>query len=491
MKKKLTIAIAALLSSYAANSFAALPTGNNSRCDICVPSFCGGFTIGITGLYWRPTPEDDFALTFPDFRRLDRLEPDQGAGLSTDDLALRDVDFDFDRGHFHHVKRNYNWGWRANIGYVFPCSGNDVNLTYTHWNKDRRRHSSEFAFGIPTTSALFFPDGKFFAPFKLTAPLSIVGTAAMTTGAGTFVTPGDIYPIGTTFDIEFSPLDAVAFRAKSRLENNTWDLDFGQAINVGCNFRLRWFGGLRYSKLKHDLDVSSDFLRKGILPLSEEASTTAAPVTFTLGGATTGVALADIEVDPVLDFTATLRDIARHRSDFNGVGPRFGIDASYHVGGGFGIVGSLSTSLLAGRIESSFSERIEVAGVFTFDTANSTVTGTEFTTAPVVTGITPAPSPTELTFIDPVRPVELLSFRHPNETRIVPNIDAKIGVDWSYQACNCSRTKVTVEAGYLVSHYFNAIDRLSGVDVIEPAVRARHTFDVSFDGPYVGVEVKI
>lgn len=461
--KKITVGLAALLSGYAANSLAALPNGTSS-CAVCVPSFCGGFTFGLTGLYWRPsTPHLDYALTYPAF------DPTG--------------DFLFTNGRYHSVDHDYDWGFKANVGYVFPCSGNDVNLTYTHWDNDDHDSVRDFAFLFPATTGPFFtPTGTFPAPFVTTAPITLSGTLVAGV-AGTFT---DEIPVGTPFVFFFDPADLTEVSAHSDFENHTWDLDFGQTINVGCNFRLRWFGGLRYSRLEHTLDVTHDFAAVGTV-----VGPTLTSVAFTVVLGTAAGVTAVGTVIPVFDVAATLREIVNQKSDFDGIGPRFGFDASYHVGGGFGIVASLATSLLVGEIESTFSERIETAGVVTLDLAATTVDIGTVGGVVVTPGSTVVTAPVGPLAVTPVFPVELFNFKHPDETRVVPNIDAKIGLDWTYQFCNCSRSKVTVEAGYMVSHYFNAIDRLSEVGAFDPELRTRHTIDASFDGPYVGVQVNL
>lgn len=457
--KKITIGLAALLSSYAANSLAALP--GTSSCAATVPvSNCGGFIFGLTGLYWRPsTPHLDYALAYPVF--------DTAAGTI------------FTNGRYHSVDHKYDWGFKANIGYVFPCSANDVNVTYTHWDNDDDDHIRDFPFIFPSISAAFFPGGAFPAAFVTTAPIVVTGDAIVTPIPGTFA--ADI-PTGTPFVFLFDEGDLTEVSARSNFENHTWDLDFGQTINVGCNFSLRWFGGLRYTRLEHSLDVTHDFAATGTV-----VGPTLTPVITVAFGA----ALVTIvgTLIPVFDVTATLRDIVNQKSEFDGIGPRFGFDASYHFCGGFGIVASLATSLLVGETESTFSERVETAGVATLDLGATFVgipdLGTTVVTVVDLTG------PVGLLPIAPVEPLTLFSYKHPDETRVVPNIDAKIGLDWTYQFCNCSHTRVSVEAGYMVSHYFNAIDRLSEVGAFDPELRSRHTIDASFDGPYVGVQVNL
>jgi hypothetical protein len=484
--KKLTVGLAVLLSGYAANSLAALPATSGSRCDVCVPTYCGGFTFGLYGLYWRATsPETDFALSFPGFNN--------------------DGSFLFTGGNFHHHDHRYDWGWKADIGYVFPCSGNDVVLTYTHWDNSHRRHLDNFGFVLPTTTAIFSsssifsdPDdfGRFFtAQF---GPVIYTGLAAIATPGSSTLTPSEAFVAPTRLLVPFDPSDIVGIHARSRFENNTWDLDFGQSINVGCNFKLRWFGGLRYSRIEHRVHTAIEFAKDQVGSTLEPVLVTA---TFTIGTVT---ATAPAIVTPVADVAVTVRDVVRQRSEFNGIGPRFGFDATYHVGGGFGVVGNIATSLLVGDHEAHFSERIETAGSIIITPADLAATTIQFigplspsTTTlgagatPVageITGIEGVAAGTAL-ILNPAVPFEHFSFRHPDQRRVVPNVDAKLGLDWTYQFCNCSRSKLTIEAGYMVSHYWDVVDRLSRADAFRPENRSRHVIDVSFDGPYVGVQV--
>src|SRR5688572_15601902 len=117
--KKLTIGLAVLLSGVAINSNAAVSSGT-SPFNVCVPSLCGGFSIGLTGYWWRPsTAHLDYAVTYP------------GATLPTFDPLIGPdpfgpFDIVFGDGHHHSVDHDHDWGYKINIGYVFPCTGNDV-----------------------------------------------------------------------------------------------------------------------------------------------------------------------------------------------------------------------------------------------------------------------------------------------------------------------------------------------------------------------------
>jgi hypothetical protein len=491
--KKLTVGLAVLLSGYAANSLAALPTGVSTRCDVCVPSYCGGFTFGATGLYWRATsPQRNYAMDYPG----------------------RENDFGHLHGsaNHHHLHHRYDWGWRANIGYVFPCSGNDIKLTYTNWNRHHRHHHHE-GFGIPSDSLPFFlHHGVYPAHFRLAVPQTLVGTALNTVDR-MILFSGVLNHV----NIPVHPRDIIRIRPHSKFENNTWDLDFGQAVSVGCNFRLRWFGGVRYSRIKHDFRVHTEAAVRGLhlgepirrVPFTVAPADTVAPgfPAVGTGTPTTGT------VRPYMDVAVNLFDQVRRHSKFDGVGPRLGIDGSYHVGGGFGVVGSLSAALLVGNTRNHFHECMEGGGTITFlpGTAvklDPALTGplagsqfygehvTDLPTAPELAGMPVPPLAINPPFGTPIGVVldqefNGICFHHPNETRVVPNIDAKLGLDWTYQFCNCSRSKLTIEAGYLVSYFFNPVDRFSALDAMAPQLHNRHNLDVSFDGPYVAVEVKL
>lgn len=458
--KKLTIGLAVLLSGFAANSFAALPTGT-SRCDVSVPSYCGGFTFGLTGLYWRASSSgEDFANTFP------------GADFSFTPTTPFDAFTSLGSGDRRHHRYDYDWGFKANVGYIFPCSGNDINLTYTHWDHDHHRNVDLGEFALP----------------PVTSTVALLSSGPLLTFTNGVATATALLPLAAILsDPAFTVTDfATAVSDRVDTENHTWDLDFGQTINAGCNFKVRFFGGLRYSRLEHKQDTTfvtafsgTSAPTPGVVITGDQLIPVTPPTAIFGGAAALPVALDDV----------TVTDIFHRDSKFDGIGPRFGFDVAYHFGGGFGLVGNLSTSLLVGEIDNTFADRVVTDGVFTLLGAPVPATG-------ITLGF-PVGLPAAL--IDPAVGVATpfgvdsgdLSFHHPDHTRVVPNIDAKIGLDWTYQFCNCSRTKLTIEAGYLVSHYFNAIDRTTAVEALNPEVSPNHTLDLSFDGPYVSVQVAL
>lgn len=434
MRKQLTIGLAVLLSGFAANALAGVPIGN-SKFGVAVPSFCGGFYFGVSGLWWRAhTDHLDYAVTYPHFNA-------DGTG-------------NYNGGHYHSIDpHKYDWGWHGKVGYIFPCTGNDVQLSYTY-NRNREHSWTEHhPYTLTTLTDLFRPDKQLFAP-------AVVGNVSFTGGSVA------IAPIRGTLD----PRNVDQIWAHSHFHNNTWDLDFGQHATFGCNTHLRWFAGARYSNLRHNLESY----------LTASSNT---PVTVTgvnIPGTSVGTATLGFNVN------SHLQDWNSQHSRFNGIGPRFGVDAYYDFCGGFGVNGSVSTALIIGHTESWYYDKTVIHATPTLTSANSSITQAAINAST-------SPTTTEVS--------EVSSYYIPHETRVVPNIDAKLALNYSYQFCNCSRTKLTIEAGWQVSEFFNPFERLyrigahpANVDQDrsgEPINRVRHTLDLSYDGPFVNVQVNL
>lgn len=348
--KKIMLGMALVLSGITTNSFA-LP---KTSCDVNVPCFNGGLTFGLAGLYLRPsTSEIDYALVYPTI-----TESTNG--------SVKSVDPDYD------------WGYRVNVGYMFPCTGNDVSLTYTNF-----KSSDKDAVTLTTGQVLF----STLTPFVF--------------GADEF--------IGTSSN------------AKTTFEVQAVDLDFGQHLSLGCNTRMRFTGGLRYARLDTQLDVNH-------------------------------IATALFDTDGPMD---RLVLNSKQNSRFQGVGPRFGTAIDYNIGHGFNVIGEATGALLIGHVKSDYTEHAVI-------TEGTVVEDDAFA-----------------------------GYKYSEDTRVVPNLTAKLGLGYNFQFNNCSQTKFTIEAGYQVDHYFNATDRLGGVGISQPEMRTRHSIDTSFAGPYVGLQVHI
>jgi hypothetical protein len=177
-----------------------------------------------------------------------------------------------------------------------------------------------------------------------------------------------------------------------------------------------------------------------------------------------GVRLADLEssfktrydgvmVDPGLLLGDAFVGNTERKSKFEGAGPRVGTAVEYSLGNGFGVVGQATTSLLVGNVRSNHLQHevvLDGDDVNVFEVTTSEHRG-----------------------------------KHPH---VVPNLNAKLGVNYNYQFCNPTRTKLTLEAGYQVDHYFNVEDRINGFDAF--ATGNLQAINTSFNGPYVGLQIK-
>lgn len=156
-------------------------------------------------------------------------------------------------------------------------------------------------------------------------------------------------------------------------------------------------------------------------------------------------------------------------SRFQGVGPGMGVDAHYCLGCGFGIVEHLDTALVVGNARRNSREAVEQI-------------------------ITIPGSTSETVFAD-------AAFPSYNRNRVVPVIDLKLGVDYSFalNCCPCWCTAFTVEAGWSFSQYFNPLDRLTTNTILQNTGEGGDTIpliasavptgnfvsDVGLNGPYL------
>lgn len=348
--KRLSIALAAI--GLSAGAFAALPAATDPTV-VNVPQLPGGFVVGVTGYYLQPSSTNG---------DLDYASVNTGTTtpFSSD---LRSVD------------PSNSWGWGVNVGYIFPNTGNDVNLSYFHLST-----SDTDSAGVASTVGYISSNGADFSELSHT----ITGAAS-----------------------------------KAEYDLNQVDLTAGQFINVGCRLILHPNAGLRWAQLQRD--ITSVYVAP---------TTTATQVT---GSQAVGI---------------------EEKSDFSGIGPVAGIDASYYIGMGFGAVGHFDTAVLVGRINSDTDVGIVAA-------AGSGTTATS-------------------------------SFTHldaDNITRVVPVVDAKLGLDYTYVFNNAANSDLTLEAGWMFSNYSNSVDRLPGVAYTSSAgyAGARSTSDVGLNGPYASL----
>lgn len=333
----LGFAVAGLTASIGA--YAALPTGAEPF-QVNIPKLKPGLEFNVTGLYLRPTQNNlDYATV----------------------LTV---------GNTNNVSVNpeYNLGFGLGIGYVFPNSGNDVRLNWTHFSsKDTNSVSTQIAAGAPI----------------IYVPYNFAYLANITNASGS-----------------------------TKFKYDAIDLVGGHFVNFGARLQVRIFGGLRYASLENDF---TQFYANQI---------------GVVGGY--GITFGNV-------------------SKFNGIGPLFGVDMAYHLGNHFGIVGQVAGSLLIGSVKSNINFIQNL-------TLNNNTTTSTFT------------------------------ITSNNVNRVVPGVDAKLGVDYSYPLCIGSVFSVfTAELGYQGTYYVNAFDQLQlGLGAVNRIVDS-----IGFNGPYLSLNLKV
>lgn len=171
-----------------------------------------------------------------------------------------------------------------------------------------------------------------------------------------------------------------------------WDavnVEFGQHVDFGMFKDIRFHGGIQYARIDTTLSAREDTL---LFPVAT----------------------------------------ARVRSEFEGVGPRVGVDMTYNWGNGFGIFANGATAILIG--DSDF--RINFTDGF-----DSTFVG------------------------------------RGSRTAIVPEVEAKLGAKYTYAM---AQGNLTLDAGYMVVNYFDALHVGAFGDVQDG--------NFAVHGPFVGLK---
>ena len=219
---------------------------------------------------------------------------------------------------------------------------------------------------------------------------------------------GSASTVGTsnTINSPFGYTGADGARASSDNDLDAVDLVFGQWIRIGERVDLHPFGGLRYASIdmndKATYSVSTDETNYG-----------------------TG----------------------KVKSDFSGIGPRAGLDATVHVGSGVSFVGTVGASLLVGSTDSKVSNGAYVAN--------------------------------ELT--------DGATYKNDEGTHVIPELDARLGVNYTYNFDPA--TALGVELGYQAVNYFDVADK-DYIDATAPNT-INNSEDFGYHGPYLRVQVSM
>ncbi len=196
-------------------------------------------------------------------------------------------------------------------------------------------------------------------------------------------------------------------RGKQDNELDVVDLTAGRQIQVGSRVRLHPFAGLRYADIEQDNRAHYNRLN------------------------------ADDGFD-TLD--------GKNDSEFEGIGPRFGMDANFELGMGFSLTGRMAGSLLVGNFEDKGSSTQVTGGNALLTTASTKVDDT---------------------------------------MRVVPELDARLGVRYDHDFN--PDVAMGAELGYEVENYFDAVGN-SGFGYVDTV---NHNSDLGRRGPYLRVDLKV
>lgn len=215
--------------------------------------------------------------------------------------------------------------------------------------------------------------------------------------------------VGTTSTIENPFTGSTSYNAakgSSDYDYNAVDLVFGQWIKIGERVDLHPFGGLRYAGL--------DQTDKGYYTVSTDAGS-----------------YADGKIT----------------SDWDGIGPRGGIDGVVHVGSGVSIVGTIAGSLLVGSTDSKF-----YSNVYT----SSALSDGDY-------------------------------IKNSDDTHVIPELDARLGINYTYSFN--PETALGVELGYQTVNYFNVSDK-DFIDASTPNT-INNSEDFGYHGPYLRLQLSM
>lgn len=168
---------------------------------ICMANKKSGFNLGINALYLRANTDNlayGILRTYPNF---------DNDGTSFD-------------GRNEVIDPTYDWGFRVQVGYWFPCTCYDINLAYTNLNT------------IDTDSVRAPEPVDYFLSSVIVAPLT---------------------------DSQLWGEEFAAASSKVEFNLNVVDLDAGRHT-AGNNYDIRLFAGLRYANMNRDIYTIAESL---------------------------------------------------------------------------------------------------------------------------------------------------------------------------------------------------------------------------------------
>ncbi len=148
----------------------------------------------------------------------------------------------------------------------------------------------------------------------------------------------------------------------------------------------------------------------------------------------------DAEINNYYSAGGVEYSIEDYDSSFSGVGPEVGMDLEYKICDTFGVVGHLSGAFLVGTQDASL---------------DTTITSS------------------------------ILSYEADSIVRLVPGLDAKLGLNWNVPY-SFESVGFGIEAGYQVAYYWDAVDQLDTEIAPAPEQHADHGYtNYGNMGPYM------
>lgn len=303
------------------------------------------------------------------------------------------------------VPNDWEWAGTVDLTYMFPGNRSDVKLAWTHIFSN-------------TSSAYTSPGANQY--FQ-----TVFGQSAF----------GPVFN-GTVSDSGYEVVSSTGIVTGSlKTDYNAVDLVFGQLSTLGDRLDLHPSGGLRWSEINSNFSVRRNSVNSSV-----------------------GVTI------PTLGNTRRIQDLYADqiKSNFNGLGPRAGIDTTVHLNSGFSVVGSFASSLLVGHINSQLNSN-----------------------DPIYTTITSGATTNTTVDYEPYN-----GKNNHNNTRVVPELDARLGLNYLHNLS--SSTSIDVQLGYQVVNYFNVTEAdiiSTGLSAIINTTSSRE--DWGFQGPYLRVQLNI
>jgi hypothetical protein len=441
--EKIHIKLKSALSVFLLIGICHIASANNL---VTVPILKGGFVVGGTGLWFVPASENritygSLTLTNSVFVQSGFFAlPEDSTTIPSFISGTTTISGPPANSSSLEADQDYNWGFSVHLGYIFPNSGNDVMLNWNHLNSS-------------TTTQAIAP--TFTSNRLLLLNVDITQQAPIVTGTSTIRTSGGfISPfIGSTNNMGLSPElgNTAPFSKASAATNTRWDsvdLNFGQHVNIGSNFDLRMFGGIVMARINEELQAA--YAGVGISQISA-----------------TG------EISPIGRSAALITNTQysttniEEKSNFKGLGPEIGFDGHYcFTNSNFGMAGHLGTQMLMGNCEANLN----------FSTRNYGNSLETLTT------------PTGQGFISQEFLSDNASYfsgylQDNQNTCLVPEIEANLGLDYTYHFANDCHSSFITEVGYQGTKYFNATRYFNNVNS-----NNLHADNILFHGPFVTIK---